>query len=118
MLPALEAPSAFAGQVGGKSNHTSPILLATDGTAQTDQAVGLARLIAVRTGGAVDVLTIVDQLPVPWGHLDSAIATEYERGLKNDALITARRQMNQFGDAAWPVDVEAGDPATEITAAA
>ena len=113
MLPALaNAP----GTINEREDQTSMILLATDGTAQTDQAVELARMVAPRTKSAVRVLTVVDQLPVPWGELDTGIAVEYERGLKTEALVSAKQQMNQFGDPIWPIEVEAGDPATKITA--
>ena len=114
MLPVADSSNPVASSE--REDQPSLIMLATDGTAQTDQAVELARMIARRTKSAVRVLTVADQLPVPWGALDTGIAVEYERGLKAEALVLARQQMNHFGDPDWPLEVEAGDPATKITA--
>lgn len=119
MPPVLEAEEEES-TVGANAalKQTSTIVLATDGTSQSKQAIELARFVSTRTKSDIKVLTVVDQPPVPWGALDSVIAVDYERGLKAEALNTVKRQIASFGDSKWPVEVESGDPAETITAKA
>jgi nucleotide-binding universal stress UspA family protein len=117
MISVLEAaPEREMIGAGKTVEQSSTIVLATDGTAQSEQAVDIAHIVGTRTQSDIRVLTVVDQLPVPWGVLDSAIAVEYEQGLRAEALNRTQRQINRFGDNEWPVQIETGDPAETIAA--
>jgi nucleotide-binding universal stress UspA family protein len=117
MISVLEAATdAEPAGATAKAEEERPIVLATDGTTQSEHAVELASLVGARTKSDIKVLTVVDQLPVPWGPLDSAIARQYETGLRVEALSTVKRQIEAFGDRKWSIEVEAGDPAGQITA--
>ncbi|MEX2110272.1 MAG: universal stress protein [Gemmatimonadaceae bacterium] len=119
MVPVLEAAPG-AGMIGASVtiDQRSTLVLATDGTTQSEHAIDIARLVGARTKSDIRVLTVVDELPVPWGTPDSASAIEYERSLRAEALDTVRRQIQSFGDSKWPIDVRSGDPAETITARA
>ena len=93
------------------------LLIATDGTAQSDAAIALARLLQ-RLGDKreVKVLTVVDHVPIPWGAVDRSLVMDYERGLHQEAQSKVRAQLDRLGDKHWPVEVRSGDPATTIAA--
>ena len=114
MVSVLEAAPEVNSVSANKVDCASTILLATDGTPQSEQAVSTARLVGRRIGADVKVLTVVDQLTVPWSALDATIAAEYERRLAGDALHKVNIQIAKFGERDWPIDVKAGDPAETI----
>ncbi len=118
MSPVLETEEESGVAANAAIEPTSIIILASDGTSQSEQAVELARFVSARTKSDIKVLTVVDQLPIPWGALDSVIAVDYEHGLKAEALNTVRQQIASFGDDKWTVRVESGDPAETIAARA
>jgi hypothetical protein len=49
--------------------HRRPtaLLIATDGTPQSDAAIALAHLLPLGDQREVKVLTVVDHTPIPWG---------------------------------------------------
>jgi len=96
----------------------APIVVATDGTSQSEQAIAIARVLAARDGSEIRVVTVVDRLPMPWGGVDRHVVSEYEKSLQTEAIGKARRQIASFGLESWPVSVQTGDPATRITALA
>ncbi len=114
MSPVLEATQESTLGASTPLERVSTIVLATDGTSQSEPAVELARFVSTRTKADIRVLTVVDQPPIPWGTTDSVIAVDYERGLEAEALNTAKRQISTFGDRKWSVEVDSGDPAEII----
>jgi nucleotide-binding universal stress UspA family protein len=90
------------------------LLLATDGTPQSEAAVSLAYLMAVNNQAEVRAVTVVNHTPVPWGTVDPSLVSEYERGLHEEARARVRAQLDRFGDKRWSVDVQTGDPASTI----
>jgi nucleotide-binding universal stress UspA family protein len=94
--------------------HLGGLLVATDGTPQSDAAVALAQLLPAGDKGEVKVITVVEHAPVPWGTVDRSLVMEYERGLRGDAESGARAQRDRLGDKSWSVEVRSGDPATTI----
>ncbi len=94
------------------------MLIATDGTPQSDAAIALARLLPLGDQGEVKVLTVVDHAPVPWGAVDRSLVMDYERGLHQEAERKAKAQLDRLGDKDWIVEVRSGDPATTIAALA
>lgn len=96
--------------------HQRPtaLLIATDGTPQSDAAIVLARLLPLGDQGEVRVLTVVDRASIPWGTVEPSVVMEYERGLRLDAQTRAKAQLDQLGDKNWTIEVRSGDPATTI----
>ena len=96
--------------------HRPPtaLLIATDGTPQSDAAIALARLLPLGDQREVKVLTVVDHAPIPWGTVDRSLVMDYERGLHQEAESKAKAQLDRLGDKSWPVEVRSGDPATTI----
>jgi len=94
------------------------LLIATDGTAQSDAAIALARLLRLRGQGEVKVLTVVDQASIPWGTVEPSLVIDYERGLHQDAQTRSKAQLDRLGEKNWSVEVRSGDPATTIAALA
>jgi nucleotide-binding universal stress UspA family protein len=95
-----------------------PLLIATDGTAQSDGAVRLARLLAADEARLVRVVTVVDHAPIPWGAVDRALVLDYERGTQEEAQKKASAQLRRLGGETWQVEVRTGNPATLIAAMA
>jgi nucleotide-binding universal stress UspA family protein len=100
--------------------HRRPtaLLIATDGTPQSDAAIALAHLLPLGDQREVKVLTVVDHTPIPWGAIDRSLVMDYERGLHQEAQNKAKAQIARLGDKSWPVEVRSGDPATTIAALA
>lgn len=94
------------------------LLIATDGTPQSDAAIAFARLLTLRNKGEVQVLTVVDNAPIPWGTVDRSVVMDYKRGLHQEAQSNAKAQVDRVGAKNWNVEVRSGDPATTIAALA
>src|SRR5580765_6978543 len=94
------------------------VLVATDGTSQSDAAVALAQLLVPSNKHEVRVLTVVKQAPIPWGTVDRSLVMDYERGLRDEADANAKAQRDRLGDSNWRVEIRSGDPATTIAALA
>lgn len=90
------------------------LLIATDGTPQSDAAIAFAHLLPSSEQGEVNVLTVVKHAPIPWGAVDGALVMDYERGLQQEAESKAKAQRDRLGDKSWTVEVRSGDPATTI----
>lgn len=94
------------------------LLVATDGTSQSDAAVAFAHLLAVNNQSDVKAVTVVDRAPIPWGAVDTSLISDYERALHDEARVKARAQVDLFGDKRWSIEVQTGDPASTIAALA
>ena len=117
-MPAILDQKTIKPARRGAAKAKTPLVVATDGTSQSEQAIAIARLLAARDGYEIRVLTVVDHLPMPWGVVDRKVVSEYEKSLQNEAIDKAKRQIASFGLESWPVGVQTGDPATRITALA
>ncbi len=94
------------------------LLIATDGTPQSDAAIALARLLPHGNKGVVQVLTVVDNAPIPWGSVDRSVVMDYKRGLNQEAQSNVKAQVDRLGAKNWNVEVRSGDPAITIAALA
>jgi nucleotide-binding universal stress UspA family protein len=90
------------------------LLIATDGTPQSDAAIALARLLPLGDQDEVKVVTIVDNAPIPWGSVDRSVINDYKRGLRQEARSKTQAQLDRLGDKQWSFEVRAGNPATTI----
>jgi nucleotide-binding universal stress UspA family protein len=95
-----------------------PLLIATDGTPQSEGAVAFARLLPASDQREVSVLTVVDHTPIPWAPVDRSLAEAHERRLHAEARSKARAQRDRFGEKDWTIEARSGDPATTIAARA
>jgi len=104
---------------GSRSLANQPaFLIATDGTAQSDAAISIARQLPSGRGRHVEVITVVDTTPIPWGGVDGSLILDYERGALEDARKKASAQLRRLGDKTWQVEVRTGQPAETIAAVA
>ena len=94
------------------------LLIATDGTPQSDAAIAFAKLLPLGDKREVKVLTVVDHAPTPWGTIDRSLVMGYERCLQEEAASKARAQRDRLGDKNWIVEIRSGDPATTIATVA
>ena len=94
------------------------MLIATDGTAQSDAAIALARLLPFGGQSEVKVVTVVDNTPIPWGSVDRSVITDYKRGLRQEAWSKTQAQLDRLGDKQWTLEVRSGSPATTIASLA
>jgi nucleotide-binding universal stress UspA family protein len=90
------------------------LLIATDGTAQSDAAIALARLLPLGDQREVRVVTIVDDAPIPWGSVDRSVVMDYKRGLRQEARSRTQAQLDRLGEKHWSFEVRSGNPATTI----
>ena len=61
-------------QVELERPRPTAVLIATDGTPQSDAAVAIAQLLVPNNNKHdVRVLTVVDQAPIPWGTVDRSL---------------------------------------------
>lgn len=90
------------------------ILIATDGTSQSDAAITIARLLPSSNGRQFKVLTVVDDTPIPWGAVDRSLVLDYKRGTLREAKEKASAQIRRLGDSGWHVEAQTGDPAAVI----
>ena len=94
--------------------RSAALLLATDGTAQSDAAIELAYLLSLKDQSDVKVLTVVDRAPVPWGSVDVSVVLDYERGQLREAQQRVRAQVERLGNNKWTIEVRNGNPTTTI----
>ena len=94
------------------------LLIATDGTPQSEAAVAFAGLLAVSDNREISLLTVVDHTPIPWAPVDRSLATAHEQRLHHEAKGKARAQRDRLGNKAWTIEARSGDPATTIAARA
>lgn len=94
------------------------VLIATDGTPQSDAALAIAQLMVPNNKHEVRVITVVDRAPIPWGTVDRSLVMDYERGVREEAEAKAKEQRDRLGDSNWRVEIRSGDPATTIAALA
>ena len=112
-----EATSAVSKERRSLANQPA-FLIATDGTPQSDAAISIARQLPWGRGRRVDVLTVVDSSPIPWGGVDRSLVLDYERGTLEEAKRKASEQLRRLGDKTWQVEVRTGQPAAAIAAMA
>ena len=83
----------------GAAKTKTPIVVATDGTSQSEQAIAIARLLADRDGSEIRVVTVVEHLPLPWGGIDSHLVAEYEKSLQVEAIAEGPKRWIRSGRA-------------------
>jgi nucleotide-binding universal stress UspA family protein len=100
------------------SKTSTALLIATDGTPQSDAAIALGRVLPLGDQREIKVLTVVDNAPIPWGSVDRSVITDYKRGLRREARARVMAQVERLGDSDWSVEIRSGNPASTIAALA
>jgi nucleotide-binding universal stress UspA family protein len=90
------------------------VILATDGTSQSDPAIEFTLALSKRRAVDVKVLTVVDNAPVPFDGVDVQLLADIEENRKSDAVATVAHQVTLGGDDNWPISLETGNPAARI----
>jgi nucleotide-binding universal stress UspA family protein len=94
-----------------------PIIVASDGSADSDAAFPMAQVLAARTNAQVRVLSVLqpyassmyayDLVPIP-------LETEAVTRATREAVIRTQLTRLMSAESTWPVVVHTGDPAHEI----
>lgn len=94
-----------------------PVIVATDGTSQSEPAIAFVRMLSKTMPLDVRVMTVVRELPVGAENVDPVLLADIEEAVKAEALS---RMKDQIGTAQsdWRLSVDEGDPARRISAAA
>lgn len=93
----------------------APLLVACDGSPGADGALRIARLLAEREGGTVEILTVAEPMPLVLPEMGGVVYDPAYARASSDALFRqVRARATELGDPAWPVTLEIGDPAATI----
>jgi nucleotide-binding universal stress UspA family protein len=90
------------------------IILATDGTPQSEPAIAFVRALSKSAAIDVKVITVVRPLPAGSESVDPALFADIERTVKAAALEKVRKQVGA-GQSTWQIEVDQGDPARRIS---
>ena len=92
-----------------------PFLVATDGAERSDVALRAAHAIAARSSAAVEVLTVLDPLPIVTPEIQLPITPEMEAQRRDDRLAAVRAQIARAaGGGNWPLRIGEGSPMMTI----
>jgi nucleotide-binding universal stress UspA family protein len=113
-VPSVTAETILSTEPERPLPRPTGLLIATDGTPQSDAAIALARLLPLGGQHGFKVLTVVANAPIPWGTVDRSLVMEYERGQQQEAQSKVKAQLDRLGGNDWSVEVRSGDPAMVI----
>ena len=116
-MPTMEAVQSEISRPSA-SLKTPVVLLATDGTSQSDPAIAFTHSLSKRKTLDVRVVTVVPHLPVPFGGADPQLMAEIEEDVKQASLASVKYQIATGGDPAWPIALDSGNAAARISDAA
>ena len=114
LTPTISTATPAAAPTGPALAH-GPILVATDGSERSEVALRAAREIAARNGASVEVLTVLDPLPIVTPEIQLPITPEMEAQRRADRLAAVRAQIGRVADSAsWPLEISEGQPMATI----
>lgn len=114
--PPLASPAPL--HAPGERATSAPLLVATDGAAESAVTFEGARVLAAHLGASVHVLAVLEPIPVITRDADVPTwVPELEDARREDLLRGVRAQMHG-GHPEWPVEIREGAPAPEIAAVA
>ena len=110
-MDTLNIPSALPA-IGVRASHSAPIIIATDGRAQSDSALVVGRLFA-ESANALRVVTVLRTLPmIPDVRLSGTVDLDAARRAETRREVIA--QMCRTWDDEYDIELREGDPATVI----
>jgi nucleotide-binding universal stress UspA family protein len=115
-MPVMEKEVATVVGRPTRRTKTPVVILATDGTSQSDPAIAFALGLSKKKPVDVKVVTVVDRVPLPFDDADLQLISDIEANLKRDTLSTVTHQVTLGGSDNWPIDLETGNPAERISA--
>lgn len=104
-----------------KPGGEGPLLVATDGTLQSEAALRAASWLAARLGRAVHVLSVLEAMPAASPDIGILPAPRLTEAVRSEELLSrveAQVQAVAGRDADWPVEVAHGHAARTIVTAA
>ncbi len=113
-MPAMETEVRTGFERASLQTKPPVIVLATDGTSQSDPAIEFTLALSKRRAIDVKVMTVVDNAPIPFDGVDVQLLADIEQSRKADALATVTHQVTLGGDESWPISLETGNPAARI----
>jgi nucleotide-binding universal stress UspA family protein len=114
----LSSPGAVATIPETDRNASGPLLVATDGSMASDAAFPAAMLLAERLQAQVEVLSVVEPLPLIPDYPVSAPSAFFGESVNVEPLRRrATEQARSLGDAAadWTINIESGNPVAVIS---
>jgi nucleotide-binding universal stress UspA family protein len=109
----LQSPAA-APQEGVRAQHTSPVIVATDGRDQSDAAMVVGRLLA-GTSDALRVITVLKALPMVSPEAAVPISADVQSARRAELRRAVVEQTNRiWGEPAVDVELTEGEPASTI----
>lgn len=90
------------------------IILATDGTSQSEPAIAFVRMLAKSLPLDVKIITVVPGLPVGSESVNPDLLAKVEQAMKADALGKIKNQIGK-DQPGWRLQVDQGDPARRIS---
>jgi nucleotide-binding universal stress UspA family protein len=114
----LSSPGGVATLSETERNTSGPLLLATDGSSSSDAAFPAAMLLAERLHAKVEVLSVVEPVPLLPDYPVSAPSAFFGESVNIEPLRRrATEQTRSLGDAAagWNIDIESGNPVNVIS---
>lgn len=99
-----------------KPARTAAILVATDGSERSDAALATAHRLAPHLG-AIEVLSVLEPMPIISPEAQLPIAAELEEQRRDDRIADVRAQLKRVtgSESAWPAELGEGSPAALIT---
>lgn len=114
LTPTPSTATPAAATTGPVLTH-GPVLVATDGSERSEVALRSAREIAARNGASVEVLTVLDPLPIVTPEIQLPITPEMEAQRRADRLGAVRAQIARVADGgSWPLEISEGQPMATI----
>lgn len=102
-------------ELGVRASHSSPVVIATDGRAQSDAALIVGRMLA-DGADAMRVVSVLRPMPlIPEAQVPPDDEFEIARARREGARGEAATQMARTWDSRCDVELYDGDPATVIT---
>jgi nucleotide-binding universal stress UspA family protein len=96
-----------------------PLLIATDGSDESDAAFAIAARLSESRGAEAQVLAVLEPLPVLAHDLDVPAWVKELNATRHDELAArAKRQIRDHAALGWSLDIREGPPAVEIARAA
>jgi nucleotide-binding universal stress UspA family protein len=109
----LQRPAA-APQEGVRAQHTSPVIVATDGRDQSDAAMVVGRMMA-GTADALRVVTVLKALPMVSPEAALPISADVQAARRAEQRRAVVEQTNRiWGAPAVDVELAEGEPASTI----
>ena len=110
-METLRYPSAMP-ELGIRANHASPVIIATDGRAQSDSALVVGRMLA-ETPEALRLVTVLKTMPVI-PDVPMSVSADLEAARRTEVRRELLTQMARTWDDHYDIETYDGDPATVI----